>query len=171
MELGYYDVECYLRPATADRAHAVDGLEWARTVHWREAPPGDFKGAFTTWKVDIIGWVVQLICEEDPDGDKGAWKILGVKSPFHKMLPGQWLQPVERVVFQWERLDFDPLEDDTFPWKTTATDYVEPGEHYQASTNQCSQIIRQYINGINPETDLDPSALVPKGKEWEEAHG
>lgn len=160
MKLGFFDDMAYRRPATADRAHAVDGIELVRTIHWMEPERPDPLGPRTSIKVEVIGWVVQLVCK--PVGTDGAWEVLGVFSNFTVLRPGEFLQPVERVIFQWERLDFDHFDRGTFPLKTTAVDYNDTvGPHYQPTAAHCFQVVETYMNRLDPEHDFDPTALVP----------
>lgn len=156
MELTYQDELAYERDATVDRAHAVNAKEYVRRLSWKETD-GDHA---TYVDLEIIGFVVNLVCK--PVGTDGAWNVHGVMSNFTILMPGEFLQPVERVVFMWTRKDYDMTGHGrgTEAVTSTAVDYVNTvGEHYQPTARHCAQVVQTYMNRIDHEFDLDPTKI------------
>lgn len=138
--LGMVEEPVWSEKSAVDPDHAMDG-EWWRCAYWHDDD--------ADVSLVVTAWVVGIRCRKHADG---SWTMLGVMSRFDVLKDDEFVQPVERAVFLWDRTGPDGK-------KQSATDYVEDiGVWYQGTPEQAMEVCRQWITGFDVEAHCDPTA-------------
>lgn len=135
------------RKPTVSR-HTSLGCEFHRSATWEE---GD-----TTVKVTVIAFVTGIRARRNKDG---SVDLLEQVTRFDVMRGGEFIQPVERAVFLWDR---ERIAEDGSTVYETDLDYSnEVGLYYSATIADAEEQCRIFVENLDFEVQFDPGA-------WEE---
>lgn len=123
------------------------GREFHRSATWEE---GD-----TTVKVTVIAFVTGIRAQNNPDG---SVDLLEQVTRFDVMHKDQFIQPVERAVFLWDR---ERLAEDGSTVYDTDIDYCnEIGLFYSASLEDAEKQCLIFVENLDFGEHFDPGAWV-----------
>lgn len=133
------------RPITVNRNYSVGEFEHVRTAQWSD---GD-----TVVTVEVIAYVSGIRAQRNSDG---SVDLLGLMSRFDVLGKNQFMQPVERAVFLWNRRRPDP----SGGWVVdTDMDYSnEIGVFYKDTIEEASANARLWLEELDFEAQFDPAA-------------
>lgn len=121
------------------------GREFHRSATWEE---GD-----TTVKVTVIAFVTGIRAQNNPDG---SVDLLEQVTRFDVMHKDQFIQPVERAVFLWDR---ERLAEDGSTVYDTDIDYCnEIGLFYSASLEDAEKQCLIFVENLDFGEHFDPGA-------------
>lgn len=135
------------RKPTVSR-HTSLGLEFHRSAVWER---GD-----TTVKVTVISFVTGIRARRNPDG---SVDLLGQVTRFDVMRKDEFVQPVERAVFIWDR---ERIAEDGSTVYDEDLDYSDQvGLYYAKTIQDAEEQCRIFVDSLDFQTQFDPDA-------WEE---
>jgi hypothetical protein len=121
------------------------GREFHRSAVWEE---GD-----TTVKVTVIAFVTGIRARRNADG---SVDLLGQVTRFDVMGRDEFVQPVERAVFVWDR---ERIAEDGTTVYDQGLDYSdEVGLYYQATVADAEEQCRIFVENLDFEAQFDPAA-------------
>jgi hypothetical protein len=130
-----------VRQPTVSRNTSL-GREFHRSATWQE---GD-----TTVSVTVIAFVTGIRTRKNPDGSED---LLGQVTRFDVLRKDEYVKPVERAVFLWER-ERDGVRD-------TAMDYTnEIGLFYSATLEDAEEQCQIFMENLDFSEQFDPAAWV-----------
>ena len=136
--------------ATASRQPTVSrntslGREFHRSATWEE---GD-----TTVTVTVIAFVTGIRARRNPDG---SVTLLDQVTRFDVLRKDEFVQPVERAVFLWDRERM--AEDGTTVYDQDIDYSNEIGLYYQDTIEAAEEQCRIFVENLDFEDHFDPSA-------------
>lgn len=121
------------------------GREFHRSATWEE---GD-----TTVKVTVIAFVTGIRARRNADG---TVDLLEQVTRFDVMRKDEFVQPVERAVFLWDR---ERIAEDGSTVYDEDLDYSnEVGLYYQDTIADAEEQCRIFVENLDFEAQFDPSA-------------
>lgn len=137
MQITQQDSEVGRRQPTIARNYSL-GQEFFRSAEWTD---GD-----AVTKVTAVAFVSGIRALRKPDG---SIDLLGQISRFDVLRKDEFIQPVERAVFLWERGD------------ETDVDYSnEVGLYYSATVEEAERQCQMFLENLDFEANFDPAAWV-----------
>ena len=144
MEIIKQDKEVGTRQPTVSRNTSL-GREFHRSATWEE---GD-----TTVSVTVIAFVTGIRAQRNPDG---SVDLLEQVTRFDVMGKDQYVQPVERAVFLWDR---ERMAEDGSTVYDTDIDYCnEIGLFYSASLEDAEKQCLIFVENLDFGDHFDPGA-------------
>ena len=136
--------------ATASRQPTVSrntslGREFHRSATWEE---GD-----TTVTVTVIAFVTGIRARRNPDG---SVDLLEQVTRFDVLRKDEFVQPVERAVFLWDRERM--AEDGTTVYDQDIDYSNEIGLYYQDTIEAAEEQCRIFVENLDFEDHFDPAA-------------
>jgi hypothetical protein len=121
------------------------GREFYRSATWEQ---GD-----TTIKVTVIAFVTGIRARRNADG---SVDLLEQVTRFDVLRKDEFVQPVERAVFLWDR---ETLAEDGTTVYDADIDYSnEVGLYYQASVEAAEEQCRLFVENLDFSHQFDPAA-------------
>lgn len=144
MQITKQDRETGTRQPTVSRNTSL-GREFHRSATWEE---GD-----TTVTVTAIAFVTGIRARRNPDG---SVDLLEQVTRFDVMRKDEFVQPVERAVFLWDR---ERMAEDGQTVYDADIDYSnEIGLYYSASLEDAEKQCQIFIENLDFSTHFDPTA-------------
>ncbi|HJV97481.1 MAG TPA: hypothetical protein VJ617_00060 [Arthrobacter sp.] len=144
MQIVKEDKSVLTRKPTVSRNTSL-GIEFYRSATWED---GD-----TTVAVTVIAFVTGIRAQRFPDG---SVQLLEQVTRFDVMGKDQFVQPVERAVFLWDR---ERLAEDGTTVYDTDIDYSnEVGLFYSASLEEAEKQCRIFVENLDFGDHFDPEA-------------
>lgn len=144
MQIVKQDRSVLMRKPTVSRNTSL-GIEFHRSATWED---GD-----TTVKVTVIAFVTGIRAQRHPDG---SVQLMEQVTRFDVMGKDQFVQPVERAVFLWDR---ERLAEDGTTVYDTDIDYSnEIGLFYSASLEDAEEQCRIFVENLDFGDHFDPEA-------------
>ena len=133
-----------VRKPTVSRNTSL-GREFYRSATWED---GD-----TTVTVTAIAFVTGLRAQKNPDG---SVTLLDQTTRFDVMNKDQYVQPIERAVFLWDRERV--AEDGTTVYDSDIDYSNEIGLYYSASLEDAEKQCQIFIDNLDFGEHFDPNA-------------
>lgn len=143
MQITRMDEEIGVRQPTVAKNHQL-GREFFRSATWQAGT--------TTISVTVIAFVSGIRARKYPDG---SVKFLDQVSRFDVMGRDEYVQPVERAVFLWERerlVDGEAVKDEDIEYSN------EIGVIYSASLEDAEKQCEIFIENLDFEQNFNPAA-------------
>jgi hypothetical protein len=138
------DKETQARKPTVSRNTSL-GREFHRSATWED---GD-----TTVTVTAIAFVTGIRAQNNPDG---SITLLDQVTRFDVMGKDQFVQPVERAVFLWDREKV--AEDGTTVYDTDIDYSNEIGLYYSATLEDAEKQCQIFVDNLDFGEHFDPNA-------------
>lgn len=146
MQITAQDQGVQSRKPTVSRNTSL-GREFHRSATWEE---GD-----TTVKVTVIAFVTGIRAQRQPDG---SVDLLEQVTRFDVMHRDQFVQPVERAVFLWDRERM--AEDGTTVYDQDIDYSNEVGLFYSATLEDAEKQCQIFVENLDFDQHFDPAAWV-----------
>lgn len=143
MQITEMDEEMGIRQPTVSKNTQL-GREFFRSATWKDGT--------TTVSVTVIAFVSGIRARKYPDG---SVKFLDQVCRFDVMLRDEYVQPVERAVFLWERerlVDGEIVRDEDIEYSN------EIGVIYSATLEDAEKQCQIFIENLDFERNFDPTA-------------
>jgi hypothetical protein len=121
------------------------GQEFFRSAEWQD---GD-----VTTRVTAIAFVSGLRAHKNPDG---SIDLLDTLTRVHTLNRDEYLQPIERAVFMWERQR--PGTDGTTVFESEIDYSNEVGLYYVSTIEEAEEQCRIFIENLDFGVQFDPAA-------------
>ena len=145
MQITMQDAEVGVRHPTFMRDYSL-GREFFRSATWRE---GD-----TRITVNVIAFVTGIRTRQNPDGSQD---LLGQVTRFDVMRKDEFIRPVERAAFFWDRervVDGITVYDEDVDYSN------EIGLVYSVTLEDAEQQCRIFMENLDFGENFDPDAWV-----------
>lgn len=144
MNITKQDTQVHTRPPTVSRNTSL-GREFHRSATWEE---GD-----TTVTVTVIAFVTGIRARNNPDG---SVDLLEQVTRFDVMNKDEFVQPIERAVFLWDRER--QAEDGTTVYDEDIDYCNEIGLFYSASLEKAEEQCQIFVENLDFGEHFDPGA-------------
>lgn len=152
MQITAIDDEIGVRQPTVAKNQQL-GREFFRSATWKgEGVDVTGTSGTTTVSVTVIAFVSGIRARKYPDG---SIKFLDQVTRFDVLRRDEYVQPVERAVFLWERerlVDGEIVKDEDIEYSN------EIGVIYSATLEDAEQQCRIFIENLDFEQNFNPAA-------------
>lgn len=133
-----------IRKPTIARNTSI-GREFVRTCTWEDGT--------TTVTLTLVGFVTGIRARRNPDG---SIDLIGQMTRFDVLRKDEFLQPIERAVFLWDRER--EAEDGTTVYDSDMDFSDEIGVVYSRTVEDAEAMVEQFVTNFDFERSCDPGA-------------